>query len=188
MLDPIEYADLVRRQLSLLGENPEREGLVATPGRVARAMEELTAGYGQDPKAILATTFNEPCRGGWVTVGPIPFWSLCEHHMLPFEGEVWVAYRPNQCVVGLSKVPRLVECFARRLQVQERMTEQIADAMKDNLLPYDVGVRVVARHSCMRMRGARCNGTMTTVAWRGLVERRPDLRVEVLSLFNSAGP
>lgn len=171
--------DAVRDLLALIGEDPDREGLVDTPSRVVRAWLELTAGYEQDPAAILATTFAERADE-MVLVRDVPFASVCEHHMLPFHGTVTVGYLPRDRVVGLSKIPRLIECYARRLQVQERMTTQIADAMMEHLSPLGVGVLVTGYHSCMAMRGVQKHGEMVTSSLLG--KFRDEARAEFLSL------
>jgi len=143
-----------REVLDALGENAEREGLRDTPNRVARAWLEMTAGYAQDPKELLSTAFDSD-MDQMVVVRGIPFESTCEHHLLPFMGEAHVAYVPKGRVVGLSKIPRLVRCFAKRLQIQEQMTHDIATTMMEVLEPAGVGVIVKAHHLCMRCRGVR---------------------------------
>lgn len=150
--------------LNLIGENPQREGLIKTPLRVARAMKFLTIGYHEDPVAILnSAKFNEDYRQ-MVIVRDINFYSLCEHHMLPFYGRVHVAYIPNGQVTGLSKIPRVVDCFARRLQIQERMTKQIRECIQEALHPLGVMVVVEAQHMCMQMRGVEKQGSLTTTS------------------------
>lgn len=150
--------------LNLIGENPQREGLIKTPLRVARAMKFLTSGYHEDPVAILnSAKFNEDYRQ-MVIVRDINFYSLCEHHMLPFYGRVHVAYIPNGQVTGLSKIPRVVDCFARRLQIQERMTKQIRECIQEALHPLGVMVVVEAQHMCMQMRGVEKQGSLTTTS------------------------
>ncbi|MDY4615829.1 MAG: GTP cyclohydrolase I FolE [Bacteroidaceae bacterium] len=150
--------------LNLIGENPQREGLIKTPLRVARAMKFLTSGYHEDPVAILnSAKFNEDYRQ-MVIVRDINFYSLCEHHMLPFYGRVHVAYIPNGQVTGLSKIPRVVDCFARRLQIQERMTKQIRECIQEALHPLGVMVVVEAQHMCMQMRGVEKQGSVTTTS------------------------
>lgn len=168
--------------LRWLGENPEREGLVDTPGRVARALRELTAGYGQDPAEILATTFDER-SDELVILRGVRFTSLCEHHLLPFAGTVDVGYLPSSRVVGLSKLARLVDCYARRLQVQERMTQDIARAVAVHLDAGGVGVIVRAHHQCMGCRGVRQpDAEMVTSSMLGVLRDRPAARAEFLSL------
>jgi GTP cyclohydrolase IA len=152
----IEIESAVSTILSSLGENPERDGLLRTPERVAKALIELTAGYHQDPVAILGTIFEGDDYNEMVIVKDIPFTSLCEHHLLPFTGKAAMAYIPgNNKIVGLSKLARLLECFARRFQVQERLTTQIAQALHQHpkLQPQGVGIVISSSHSCMQMRG-----------------------------------
>ena len=154
----------IRDILNLIGENPQREGLIKTPLRVARAMKFLTSGYHEDPVSILnSAKFNEDYRQ-MVIVRDINFYSLCEHHMLPFYGRVHVAYIPNGQVTGLSKIPRVVDCFARRLQIQERMTKQIRECIQEALHPLGVMVVVEAQHMCMQMRGVEKQGSVTTTS------------------------
>ena len=154
----------IRDILNLIGENPQREGLIKTPLRVARAMKFLTSGFHEDPVAILnSAKFNEDYRQ-MVIVRDINFYSLCEHHMLPFYGRVHVAYIPNGQVTGLSKIPRVVDCFARRLQIQERMTKQIRECIQEALHPLGVMVVVEAQHMCMQMRGVEKQGSLTTTS------------------------
>ena len=154
----------IRDILNLIGENPQREGLIKTPLRVARAMKFLTSGYHEGPVAILnSAKFNEDYRQ-MVIVRDINFYSLCEHHMLPFYGRVHVAYIPNGQVTGLSKIPRVVDCFARRLQIQERMTKQIRECIQEALHPLGVMVVVEAQHMCMQMRGVEKQGSLTTTS------------------------
>jgi GTP cyclohydrolase I len=170
----------VRGLLEWIGENPEREGLVRTPHRVAKAFREMTSGYREDPREILSTVFTQKCDE-MVVVRDIEFWSLCEHHMLPFQGTVKVGYLPRNKIVGLSKISRLVHCFAKRLQVQERMTEEIANAMMEHLNPLGVGVLVRAKHSCMMMRGVKTPGEMVTSSLLGQF-RKASTRAEFLGL------
>ena len=154
----------IRDILNLIGENPQREGLIKTPLRVARAMKFLTSGYHEDPVAILnSAKFNEDYRQ-MVIVRDINFYSLCEHHMLPCYGRVHVACIPNGQVTGLSKIPRVVDCFARRLQIQERMTKQIRECIQEALYPLGVMVVVEAQHMCMQMRGVEKQGSLTTTS------------------------
>jgi len=180
--DSVEPTEAVVRLLQYLGEDPQREGLRDTPARVVKALRELTAGYRLDPVSILGTHFEEE-SDGLVVVKDIPFDSLCEHHILPFHGTVSIGYVPAGRVVGLSKLPRVVECFARRLQVQERMTRQIADAIMDHptLKPEGVAVVVRGRHSCMAMRGVQKAGEMVTSEMRGLLWEA-EARAEFLRL------
>ena len=172
--------DAVVRLLEFIGEDPTREGLVDTPKRVIKALKELTSGYGQVPSEILATAFDET-SDEMVVVSGIEFSSMCEHHMLPFTGVATVAYIPSGGVVGLSKLARLVEAYAKRLQVQERMTTQIADAMDLYLEPLGCGVIITSHHSCMGMRGIKKpSAKMTTSALRGVFSN-PEVRHEFLS-------
>ena len=150
--------------LNLLGEDAQREGLLKTPTRVAKAMKNLTCGYEQDPVAILnSAKFNEDYRQ-MVIVRDINFYSLCEHHMLPFYGKVHVAYIPDGQVTGLSKIARVVDCFSHRLQIQERMTKQIRECIQEALSPLGVMVVVEAQHMCMQMRGVEKQGSITTTS------------------------
>jgi GTP cyclohydrolase I len=148
-----QFADLVERQLALIGEDPKRDGLEKTPLRVAKAFEFLTRGYWQDPKAVLNDALFDVQSDEMVIVKDIDFYSLCEHHLLPFFGKCHIAYLPSNKVVGLSKLPRLVDVFARRLQVQERMTTEIARTIDELIKPQGVAVVIEAEHLCMAMRG-----------------------------------
>jgi len=175
--------DAVTRLIEFVGEDPNREGLQDTPRRVIKAYEELTQGYRQNPKTILDRTFESSINEMVVLQG-IRFTSLCEHHILPFTGEVAVGYLPDKRVVGISKLGRLVECFARRLQIQERMTEQIAQAIMTHLSPLGVGVVVKAHHSCMGCRGIKQPDTrMSTSCMLGVLRDNPAARAELLSLI-----
>jgi GTP cyclohydrolase IA len=156
-----EYEALVRRQLDLLGEDPEREGLVKTPSRVAKAMAWLTRGYEMNAADVIGDALFEEGADGMVMVRDIELYSMCEHHMLPFFGKAHIAYIPDGRVVGLSKLARVVDVFARRLQVQERMTEQIAQALADVLKPKGVGVVIECAHMCMAMRGVEKQNSKT---------------------------
>ena len=177
------YADLVRRQLALLGEDPEREGLVRTPERVAKAMDFLTSGYGMTLEDVVGSALFEEDHENMVMVRDIELYSLCEHHMLPFFGRAHIAYIPNGKIVGLSKLPRIVEIFARRLQVQERLTEQVAKAIEEVLAPRGVGVVVEAFHMCMMMRGVEKQNSRTiTSALRGVFRDDAKTRDEFLRL------
>jgi len=172
------YAELLRRY----DEDPTRDGLLRTPERVEKAMKYLTQGYHQEPAGILQGALFDVDYDEMVLVKDIEMFSLCEHHMLPFFGRVHVAYIPNGKVVGLSKIPRLVEVFARRLQVQERMTRQIAEAIQDAINPQGVGVVVEARHLCMMMRGVeKQNSSTVTSAMLGVFQQQ-NTRGEFLSL------
>jgi GTP cyclohydrolase I len=173
--------DAVLRLLNFIGEDATREGLVDTPGRVCRSLAELTGGYNDDPATILSTVFTEQ-HDQMVVLDGVEFTSLCEHHMLPFVGTAVVGYVPRGKVVGLSKLARLVECYARRLQVQERMTEQIALALMTHLEPEGAGVVIRAHHSCMGCRGVRKpSARMTTSALLGIMRYSPDARSEFLA-------
>jgi len=175
--------------LESLGENPEREGLLKTPQRVAKALEFLTEGYRIDPKEILNSALFSTSNDEMVLVRDIEFYSMCEHHMLPIIGRAHVAYIPNGKVVGLSKIPRVVNVFARRLQIQEQMTEQIADAISEAISPKGVAVVIHARHMCMEMRGVeKINSTTVTSALRGLFKKDIKTRNEFYDLINSHIP
>ena len=180
--DPIE--DLVRSMLKELGEDPGRDGLVRTPQRMAAALRFLTAGYDLDPDKLVNGALFEVHYDQMVLVKDIDFYSLCEHHVLPFFGKVHVGYIPDKTVLGLSKVPRIVDMLARRLQVQERMTVQIARTLEDVLEPKGVGVVVQASHLCMAMRGVeRQNSYAVTSSLRGEFERDPKTRAEFMELI-----
>jgi GTP cyclohydrolase IA len=177
------YAALVRQQLALLGEDPEREGLVRTPARVAKAMEFLTGGYAMSLEGVVGDALFQEEHENMVMVRDIELYSLCEHHMLPFFGKAHIAYIPNKRIVGLSKLPRIVEMFARRLQVQERLTEQVAKAIEEVLEPRGVGVVVEAFHMCMMMRGVEKQNSRTiTSALRGVFRDDGKTRDEFLRL------
>lgn len=153
-----------KKILELLGENPDREGLLRTPVRVAKAMQTLTRGYNQDPEKILSSAIFIEDYKQMVIVKDIDFFSLCEHHMLPFFGKAHVAYIPDKAVTGLSKIPRVVDVFARRLQIQERMTTQIKDSIQQTLNPLGVMVVIEAQHMCMQMRGVEKQNSITTTS------------------------
>ena len=179
--------DAVRVILKQIGENPEREGLLKTPSRVAKMYAELTAGYHIDPDALINDAIFSVSYDEMVLVKNIEFSSLCEHHMLPFMGRVHVAYIPNGKVVGLSKIPRIVEMFARRLQVQERMTVQIADFINQRLEPLGVAVVAEGVHMCAVMRGVKKAGaTMVTSAMRGVFRDDPKTRSEFMAHIERA--
>jgi GTP cyclohydrolase I len=172
--------------IDLLGEDNEREGLEKTPMRAAKAMKFLTEGYEKDPKQILQSAMFSEHYNEMVIVKDIELYSLCEHHMLPFFGKAHIAYIPNGKIVGLSKIPRVVEVFARRLQVQERLTEQILDCINDTLQPKGVAVVIEASHMCMMMRGVqKQNSTTTTSGFRGTF-KETDTRNEFLKLITSS--
>jgi GTP cyclohydrolase I len=183
--DPI--AELVDSLLVELGENPRRQGLRATPDRVSRALRELTDGYSVKPEDVIADAVFDQDYDEMVLVKDIPFYSLCEHHMLPFFGQVHVGYLPKGKVVGLSKIPRLVEVFSHRLQIQEQLTNQVAEALNVALTPRGVGVVVEARHLCMEMRGVEApGGRMITSCMLGTFRRDPRTRSEFLDLVRRA--
>ncbi|CAA6809321.1 MAG: GTP cyclohydrolase I (EC type 1 [uncultured Campylobacterales bacterium] len=177
-----KFENLVTDMLSLIGEDTSREGLIKTPSRVSKAYEFLTSGYDKDPKEIINQAMFTSSNDEMVIVKDIDFYSMCEHHMLPIIGKVHVAYIPNGKVVGLSKIPRIVNIFARRLQIQEQLTEQIADALNDNLNPKGVGVIIEARHMCMEMRGVEKLSSTTTSALRGEFKKHTTKK-EFLSLI-----
>jgi GTP cyclohydrolase I len=186
-IDAKRIEKAVRELLAAAGEDPERPGLKETPARVARMYEELLAGQCEDPARIV-----KPLEGDRhdeiVLLRDIPLYSLCEHHLLPFLGRAHVAYVPRGKMLGLSKLARLVDCFARRLQVQERLTAQVADALMDALKPKGVLVVIEAEHLCMTMRGAKKPGSVTTTSVvRGLFRRNPASRAEALSLIFRRG-
>jgi GTP cyclohydrolase IA len=184
---PGGIADLVRKMLVQLGEDPNREGLRRTPERYEKALRFLTSGYRQDPEKLLNGAMFSVCYDEMVVVRDIELYSLCEHHLLPFFGKCHVAYIPNKKVVGLSKIARLVNMFARRLQIQERLTSQIANAIQEKLSPQGVGVIVEARHLCMVMRGVeKQHSTATTSAMLGVFRDNKQTRDEFLSLVHGA--
>ncbi len=182
--DPIRR--LVRSLLTELGEAPSREGLARTPDRVAASLRFLTGGYGLDLHAVVnGAVFEESCNE-MILVRDIELYSLCEHHLLPFFGKCHVGYIPKSRVLGISKIPRIVDMFARRLQVQERLTKQIADAITEVIEPRGVGVIVEARHLCMMMRGVeKQNSMLATSAMTGLLREDPKTRSEFLHLVHS---
>ena len=181
-----DLAGHYKRILELLGEDTSREGLLKTPERVAKAMAFLTKGYGEDPKEILLSAkFREDYRH-MVVVKDIELYSMCEHHMLPFYGKAHVAYIPNGYITGLSKVARVVECFARRFQVQERLTVQIRDCIQEALDPMGVAVVIEAAHTCMQMRGIqKQNSVTTTSAFTGAFLKNQNTRQEFLQIISS---
>ena len=181
-----ELAGHYKRILELLGEDTSQEGLLKTPERVAKAMAFLTKGYGEDPKEILLSAkFREDYRH-MVVVKDIELYSMCEHHMLPFYGKAHVAYIPNGYITGLSKVARVVECFARRFQVQERLTVQIRDCIQEALDPMGVAVVIEAAHTCMQMRGIqKQNSVTTTSAFTGAFLKNQNTRQEFLQIISS---
>ena len=178
-----QIPDLVESLLVELGEDPERQGLKATPGRVSRALRELTDGYGVRVEDVISSAVFDQDYDEMVVVKNIPFYSLCEHHMLPFFGACHVGYLPKGKVVGLSKIPRLVGVFAHRLQLQERMTKEIAEALNGAVAPKGVGVVVEARHLCMEMRGVeKPGGQLITSCMLGTFRKDPRTRAEFLDL------
>jgi len=178
------FEDLVREMLVRLGEDPEREGLVLTPQRVRKSLQFLTRGYTEDPEALLKGALFTVNYDEMVIVKDIEMFSLCEHHMLPFFGKVHVAYIPNGKVIGLSKVPRLVELFSRRLQIQERLTTQIAETIQKVIEPQGVGVVIEARHLCMMMRGVeKQHSAAVTSSMLGSFRNEEETRSEFLSLI-----
>ena len=185
--DPIQ--PLVTAMLKELGEDPGRDGLQKTPERVARSLRFFCQGYAQDPVTILNNALFEVNYDEMVIVKDIEFYSLCEHHMLPFFGRAHVAYVPSGKVVGLSKIPRLVEMFARRLQVQEKLTKQVADTLEEVLQPKGVAVVVEAVHLCMKMRGvAQQNSSAITSSIHGEFETDPKTRAEFMELIRHSRP
>ncbi len=182
-LDGVSTVELYRELLRRAGEDPSRDGLLKTPERMERALEHLTRGYHQSPTEILQGALFDVDYEEMVIVRDIEFYSLCEHHMLPFFGKAHVAYIPQGKVIGLSKAARLVDVFARRLQVQERMTRQIADAIVEAIQPQGVAVILEAQHLCMMMRGVEKQGSMTTTSsMLGVFRDQAQTRNEFLSL------
>lgn len=181
----LELEELVRLMLPHLGEDPGREGLLRTPARVAKSLRWLTRGYGKSVEDVVGDAVFEEEHESMVLVRDIEVYSLCEHHMLPFFGKAHIAYYPDGRIIGLSKLPRIVDVFARRLQLQERMTDQIADALMDVLEPMGVGVVVEAYHLCMMMRGVQKQNSKTvTSALRGIFRDDAKTRDEFLRLVH----
>jgi len=186
VLKDVSTEEMYREILRRIGEDPNRDGLLRTPGRVEKSMAYLTKGYQEDPHELLRGALFDVDYDEMVIVKDVEMFSLCEHHMLPFFGKVHVAYIPKGKVVGLSKIARLVEVFSRRLQVQERMTRQVADAIQDAIAPQGVGVVIEARHLCMMMRGIeKQNSSTVTSAMIGCF-RQKETRAEFLSLVRPA--
>jgi len=184
-----EIQALVEQFLCLLGEDPTREGLVKTPERVAKAFRFFTQGYQEDVDEVLNGALYAVKYDEMVVVRDIDFFSLCEHHLLPFYGKCHVAYIPNDRVVGLSKIPRLVEVYSRRLQVQERLTVQIAETLQEKLNPQGVAVIIEARHLCMMMRGVETpNAVAVTSSMHGVFLNQQKTREELLELIRRGGP
>ena len=185
-LTSASFEDLVREMIIRLGEDPAREGLTRTPERVHRAYEYLTKGYREDPDALLKNALFTVNYDEMVIVKDIEMFSLCEHHMLPFFGKVHVAYIPNGKVIGLSKIPRLIEIFSRRLQIQERLTTQIAETIQKAIAPQGVGVVIEARHLCMMMRGVeKQHSAAVTSSMLGCFRDEQETRTEFLSLIRN---
>jgi GTP cyclohydrolase I len=181
-----EFEELVHRELELIGEDPDREGLLKTPQRVARSMAFLTQGYNSSAEEVVGKGIFKEEHDNMIMVRDIELYSLCEHHMLPFFGKAHVAYIPNGKIVGLSKIPRIVDVYARRLQVQERLTEQIAEGLCRVLNPSGVGVVIEAYHLCMMMRGVEKQNSKTiTSALRGAFREDPKTRDEFLRLAHN---
>ena len=179
-----ELADNIKSVLSEIGENPEREGLLKTPERVAKSMEFFTNGYEKDPAAILKSAMFAEDYSQMVLVKDIELYSLCEHHLLPFFGKAHVAYIPNGHIVGFSKIPRIVDVFARRLQVQERLTDEIKDCLQDTLNPKGVAIVIEAQHLCMQMRGVqKQHSSTTTSAFSGIFISDEKTRAEFMNLI-----
>jgi len=180
-----KFKEAVTTILEIIGEDPSREGLQKTPHRVFKAFEYFTKGYKQDPKEVLNQALFESSNNEMVIVRDIEFYSLCEHHLLPIIGRAHVAYIPDGKVVGLSKIPRLIEVFARRLQIQEQLTEQIAEAINEVIEPKGVGVVMQARHMCMEMRGVeKAYSSTTTSALRGIFLKEKT-RKEFFDIINT---
>jgi GTP cyclohydrolase I len=185
--DETKLARLIRELLAEIGEDPRREGLLATPDRVADTWRHFTQGYSQDIGKLLSGAIVEDRHDGIVLVKDIDFYSLCEHHLIPFFGNCHIAYVPKDKIIGLSKIARVVEVYSRRLQVQERLTNQIAEALQVHLEPRGVAVLVEARHLCMTMRGVeRHNAVVTTSAMRGEFETDGSLRAEFFTQLGNS--
>jgi GTP cyclohydrolase IA len=183
-LTSANFEELVNEMLVRLGEDPQREGLLRTPARVHKAFEFLTRGYNEDPEALLKNALFTVTYDEMVIVKDVEVFSLCEHHMLPFFGKVHVAYIPNGKVIGLSKIPRLIEIFSRRLQIQERLTTQIAETIQKVIQPQGVGVVIEARHLCMMMRGVeKQHSQAVTSSMLGCFREEQETRTEFLSLI-----
>ena len=179
-----DIASSIKTLLSEIGENPEREGLLKTPERVSKSMEFLTNGYDKNPSEILKSAMFSESYSQMVLVKDIELYSLCEHHMLPFFGKAHIAYIPNGHIVGLSKIPRIVDVFSRRLQVQERLTHEIKDCIQETLNPKGVAVVIEAQHLCMQMRGAqKQHSSTTTSAFSGIFMSDEKTRAEFMNLI-----
>ena len=182
-----QFLNAVKTMITHVGEDVAREGLLKTPERVLKAYEFIYGGYNEDPQAILNSAMFESSNDEMVLIKDIEFYSTCEHHLLPIIGRAHVAYIPDGKVVGLSKIPRVVDVFARRMQIQEQLTEQIADALMQSIAPKGVAVVIQARHMCMEMRGVqKISSTTTSSALRGLFKRDEKTRMEFFSLINSS--
>ncbi|MCX6060870.1 MAG: GTP cyclohydrolase I FolE [Campylobacterales bacterium] len=182
-----QFLNAVKTMMTHVGEDVTREGLLKTPERVLKAYEFIYGGYQEDPQAILNSAMFESSNDEMVLIKDIEFYSTCEHHLLPIIGRAHVAYIPDGKVVGLSKIPRVVDVFARRMQIQEQLTEQIADALMQSISPKGVAVVIQARHMCMEMRGVqKISSTTTSSALRGLFKRDEKTRMEFFSLINSS--
>lgn len=180
------FINAVKTMIGYIGEDPQREGLLKTPERVLKAYEFMFGGYQEDPQAILNSALFTSSNDEMVLIKDIEFYSTCEHHLLPIIGRAHIAYIPDGKVVGLSKIPRVVDVFARRMQIQEQLTEQIADALMRSINPKGVAVVIQARHMCMEMRGVqKISSTTTSSALRGLFKRDEKTRMEFFSLINS---
>ena len=179
-----DIASSIKTLLSEIGENPEREGLLKTPERVSKSMEFLTNGYDKNPSKILKSAMFSESYSQMVLVKDIELYSLCEHHMLPFFGKAHIAYIPNGRIVGLSKIPRIVDIFSRRLQVQERLTDEIKDCIQETLNPKGVAVVIEAQHLCMQMRGVqKQHSSTTTSAFSGIFMSNEKTRAEFMNLI-----
>lgn len=186
MKDDLEFENAIKTMMFYVGEDPSREGLIKTPQRVRKSYEFIFGGYRENPKEILESALFTSTNDEMVLIKDIEFYSTCEHHLLPIIGKAHIAYIPDGKVVGLSKIPRVVDVFARRMQIQEQLTEQIADAIMQSINPKGVGVVIQARHMCMEMRGVeKINSTTTSSALRGLFKKDEKTRGEFFSLINS---
>jgi GTP cyclohydrolase I len=185
-IDSQRIEKAIKEILEALGEDTNREGIKLTPKRVANMYAELLSGSAEDPAVHVKSLFREKCDE-IILLRDIPFYSICEHHLLPFIGKANVAYLPGEYVIGVSKLARIVDCFAKRLQVQERLTAQIADFLNESLKPKGVAIVLEASHSCMTIRGIKKPGSiMVTSALRGIFKKDPRSRAEVLSLMHNA--
>lgn len=182
-MDDKKAEKLIKDLLVLIGEDPKREGLVGTPERVAKSYKKLFGGYKEDPKRLIKVFDNEG-YDEMIIAKDIDFYSTCEHHLLPFSGKAYIGYIPNDKIIGLSKLPRLMEIFSRRMQNQERLTKQIADTLNDMLKPKGVGVVIKAEHLCMKARGVeKQNSVISTSAFTGLFKKNINTRSEFLNLI-----